>query len=191
MTPDNLHIHLVSKRTNKSREDAMTDMEDHAIEVEQPRYPHKKLNGIEYLAGTRVYRVHTIRNHIPRLMKLFGRQIKCVYDAQPEENTQQQSQHNSSQTVTDNTESETDTETQSQRDTQTETNQILQQEKEMNQNQHSMKENEQNANDITKQQNENNVEKQPTRKRQVNQNLQQNKKQISNQRENVTIRKNQ
>ena len=54
-----------------------------------------------------------------------------------------------------------------------------------------MKENEQNANDITKQQNENNVEKQPTRKRQVNQNLQQNKKQISNQRENVTIRKNQ
>ena len=96
----------------------MTDMEDHAIEVEQPRYPHKKLNGIEYLAGTRVYRVHTIRNHIPRLIKLFGRQIKCVYDAQPEENTQQQPQHNSSQKVTDNTESETDTETQSQRDTQ-------------------------------------------------------------------------
>ena len=54
-----------------------------------------------------------------------------------------------------------------------------------------MKENEQNANDITKQENENKVEKQPTRKRQVNQNLQQNTKQISNQRENVTSRKNQ
>ena len=67
-------------------EDAMTEfVEDHAIVVGHPRYPPKNLDGIEYLAGTRFCRVHSIRHHIPRLIKLFGRQIKCIYDGQPEQ----------------------------------------------------------------------------------------------------------
>ena len=39
---------------------------------------------IEYLTETRVNRVHSIVQHIPRLISLFGRQIKCIYTNQPE-----------------------------------------------------------------------------------------------------------
>ena len=134
-------------------EDAMTEfVEDHAIVVGHPRYPPKNLDGIEYLAGTRFCRVHSIRHHIPRLIKLFGRQIKCIYDGQPEQNTRQPHQHSSSETLTDQSESKTETESQSQTETQPETNQNLQQGKDINQNQHPKKENKQNTSDIEKKQ---------------------------------------
>ena len=134
-------------------EDAMTEfVEDHAIVVGHPRYPPKNLDGIEYLAGTRFCRVHSIRHHIPRLIKLFGRQIKCIYDGQPEQNTRQPHQHSSSETLTDQSESKTETESQSQTETQPETNQNLQQDKDINQNQHPKKENKQNTSDIEKKQ---------------------------------------
>ena len=112
--------------------DAMTEfVEDHAIVVGHPRYSRKNLDGIEYLTGTRVYRVHTIRQHIPRLIKLFGSQIKCIYDGQPEQNTRQPNEHSSSKTLTDQSESETETESQTQTETQPETNQNLQQDMEL------------------------------------------------------------
>ena len=128
--------------------DAMTEfVEDHAIVVGHPRYPRKNLDGIEYLTGAQVYRVHTIRQHIPRLIKLFGSQIKCIYDGQPEQNTRQPNEHSSSETLTDQSESETETESQTQTETQPETNQNLQQDKETNHNQNSKKENKQKTND--------------------------------------------
>ena len=116
-------------------------VQDQAIVVGQLRYPRKKLDGIEHLTGTRVYRVHTVRHHIPQRINLFSRQIKCVYNGQPKENIRQQSQHSSSKTLTEKSEPESDTESQSQTYTQTETNQNLQQDMETNQNQNSTKEN--------------------------------------------------
>ena len=157
--------------------DAMTEfVEDHAIVVGHPRYSRKNLDGIEYLTGTRVYRVHTIRHHIPRLIKLFGRQIKCIDHGQPEQNIRQPNEHSSSKTLTDQSESETETESQTQTETQPETNQNLQQDKETNHNQNSKKKNKQNTNDTENKQNNNKSEEQPIRKRQVNQHLQQNSK---------------
>ena len=156
-------------------EDAMTEfVEDHAIVVGHPRYPRKNLDGIEYLTGKRVYRVHTIRHHISRLIKLVGRQIKCIYHGQPEQNTRQPNGHSSSETLTDQPESETETESQTQTETQPETNQNLQQDKETNHNQNSKKKNKQNTNDTENKQNNNKSEEQPIRERQVNQHLQQN-----------------
>ena len=147
-------------------------VQDQAIVVGQLRYPRKNLDGIEHLTVTWVYRVHTVRHHIPKRINLFSRQIKCVYDGQPKENIRQQSQHSSSKTLTEKSEPESDTESQSQTYTQTETNQNLQQDMETNQNQYSTKENKQDTNHTKKQQNENKSEKQPTIKRQVNQHLQ-------------------
>ena len=66
-------------------EEAMTDFVKQYATVEgNPIYPTKTVQGIDYLIGTRIYRVHSIAKHIPRLINLFGRQIKCIYTAQPE-----------------------------------------------------------------------------------------------------------
>ena len=57
----------------------MTDfVRQFATVVGNPRYPQKSFDGIHYLVGTRVYRVHTIKKHLCR------RKIKCVYTSQPE-----------------------------------------------------------------------------------------------------------
>ena len=70
---------------SEAEEDALTEfVEQHATVVGKPRYPPKKLGEIEYLTGTRVYRVHSIVQHIPRFISLFGRQIKCIYTNKPE-----------------------------------------------------------------------------------------------------------
>ena len=63
----------------------MTDfVKQYATVVGNPRYPTKTVQGIDYLTGTCIYRVHSISKHIPRLINLFGRQIKCIYTTQPE-----------------------------------------------------------------------------------------------------------
>ena len=70
---------------SEADEEAMTDfVKQYATVVGDPRYPIKTVQGIDYLTGTRIYRVHSITQHIPRLINLFGRQIKCIYTAQPE-----------------------------------------------------------------------------------------------------------
>ena len=75
----------------------------------------KKLGEIEYRTGTKVYRVHSIVPHIPRLISLFGRQIKCIYDNQPDttDNYRRNLPYNGDST---------DTETQSKNDTQNHNN---------------------------------------------------------------------
>lgn len=60
-------------------------VEQHATVVGNPRYPIKRLDETEYLTGTKVYRVHKIQQHIPCLISLFRRQIKCIYDGKPNE----------------------------------------------------------------------------------------------------------
>ena len=66
---------------SEAEEEALTEcVEQHVTVAGQPRYPTKKLGDIEYLTGTRVYRVHSIIEHIPRLIPLFGTQIKCIYN---------------------------------------------------------------------------------------------------------------
>ena len=63
----------------------MTDyVKQYAIVVGPLRYPVKTAQGIDYMTGTRIYRVHSLNKHIPRLINLFRRQIKCVYTSQPE-----------------------------------------------------------------------------------------------------------
>ena len=63
----------------------MTDLvKQFATVVANPQYPQKSLHGIHYMTGTRVYRVHSIQERIPRIIDLFGRKIKCVYTSQPE-----------------------------------------------------------------------------------------------------------
>ena len=63
----------------------MTDfVTQFATVVGNPRYPQKSLDGIHYLTGTRVYRVHTIKKHIPGIIDLFGRKIKCFYTSERE-----------------------------------------------------------------------------------------------------------
>ena len=97
---------------SEAEEDTLNEfVEHHATVVGKPRYPTKKLGEIEYLTGTRVYRVHSIVKHIPRLISLFGRQIKCVYNNQPDTTTN--CRRNPS--YDDNS---TDTETKSESDTQ-------------------------------------------------------------------------
>ena len=96
---------------SEAEEDALTEfVEQHATVVGKPRYPRKKLGEIEYLTGTRVYRVHSIVQHIPRLISLFGRQIKCIYTNQPEitDNYRRNPTYNDDSTDTE-TESENDT----------------------------------------------------------------------------------
>ena len=76
---------------SEADEEAMTDfVKQHATVVGNPRYPTKTVHGIDYLTGTRIYRVHSITKHIPRLINLFGRQIKCIYTVQPEYQEQQE-----------------------------------------------------------------------------------------------------
>ena len=70
---------------SEADEEHMTDfVKQHATVVGNPRYPIQTVHEIDFLTGTRVYRVHSISKHIPRLITLFGRQIKCIYTAQPE-----------------------------------------------------------------------------------------------------------
>ena len=46
---------------SEAEEEAMTDLvSQYATVVGNPRYPVKSIEGIEYMTGTRVYRVHSI-----------------------------------------------------------------------------------------------------------------------------------
>ena len=97
---------------SEADEDVLTEFaEQHATVVGRPRYPTKQLGEIKYLTGTRVYRVHSIVNHIPRLISLFGRQINCIYNNQPDttDNYRRNPSYN---------DDSTDTEIQSESDTQ-------------------------------------------------------------------------
>ena len=60
-------------------------VQQYAAVIGRPRYPTEDINDIEYRTGTRIYRVHSRREHILRIVKLFGRQIKCIYTNQPEQ----------------------------------------------------------------------------------------------------------
>ena len=116
-------------------------VKQHATVIGNPRYPLKELEDIKYFTGTRVYRVIRITQHIPRLISLFGRQIKCIYDGQPDHQSkhtrEQQSDINSNkfdqESITDdhsNAESDseqdsaeqTNTENESEPEKETETN---------------------------------------------------------------------
>ena len=60
-------------------------VQQYAVVEGRPRYPTETINDIQYLTGTRIYRVHSRREHIPRIIKIFGRQIQCIYTKQPEQ----------------------------------------------------------------------------------------------------------
>ena len=50
---------------SEAEEEAMTDfVKQHAIVVGDLRYPVKTVQGINYMTGTRIYRVHSISEHI-------------------------------------------------------------------------------------------------------------------------------
>ena len=71
---------------SEADEDSMTQfVQQYAVVVGRPRYPTETINDIQYLTGTRIYRVHSRREHIPRIIKIFGRQIQCIYRKQPEQ----------------------------------------------------------------------------------------------------------
>ena len=95
-------------------------VQQYAVIIGIPRYPVETINDIEYLTGTRIYRVHSRREHIPRIVKLFGRQIQCIYTQQSEQQEwlqrkkrEQERQNNNSLNSDNDTKSEshTDTET--------------------------------------------------------------------------------
>ena len=95
-------------------------VEQYAVAIGKPRYPVETISDTEYLTGTRIYRVYSRREHIPRIVKLFGRQIQCIYTQQPEQQEwlqqkkrEQERQNNNSLNSDDDTKSEshTDTET--------------------------------------------------------------------------------
>ena len=70
---------------SEADEEAMTDfVKQYATVVGNPRNPTKTVQGIDYLTGTCIYRVHSITKYIPRPTNLFGTQIKCIYTVQPE-----------------------------------------------------------------------------------------------------------
>lgn len=106
---------------SEAEEDAMTRfVEQYATIGGNPGYPLKKLDNIEYLTVTRVYRVIRITQHIPHLISLFGRQITYIYDGQPDHQPkytrQQQSDSDKSdaESINDdqsNTESDTEHDT--------------------------------------------------------------------------------
>ena len=59
------------------------------------------------MTGTRIYRVHSLNKHIPRIINLFGQQIKCIYTSQPEyqeqlekRKQQREQTHNDNDSVT-------------------------------------------------------------------------------------------
>ena len=60
-------------------------VQQYAVVIGQLRYPTEDINNIEYLTATRIYKVHSRQEHIPRIIKLFGRQIQCLYTNQPEQ----------------------------------------------------------------------------------------------------------
>ena len=71
---------------SEADEDSMTQfVQQYAVVIGKPRYPVETINDIKYLTGARIYRVHSRREHIPRIVKLFGRQIQCIYTQQPEQ----------------------------------------------------------------------------------------------------------
>ena len=52
---------------SEADEEAMTDfVQQYTTVVGNPRYPVQLSDGIEYMTGTRVYRVHSLKEHIPR-----------------------------------------------------------------------------------------------------------------------------
>ena len=70
---------------SEADEDSMTlFVQQYAVVIGKPRYPVETISDIEYLTGT-IYRVHSRREHILRIVKLFGREIQCIYTQQPEQ----------------------------------------------------------------------------------------------------------
>ena len=71
---------------SEAEEEAMTQFAQQcAVVLPRPRYPTENINDIDYLIGTRIYKVHSSKEHIPRQIKLFGRQIQCIYANQPKQ----------------------------------------------------------------------------------------------------------
>ena len=60
-------------------------VQQYDVVIGRPRYPTENINDIEYLTGTRIYRIHSRREYITTIVKLFGRQIQCIYTTQPEQ----------------------------------------------------------------------------------------------------------
>ena len=114
---------------SEAEEDGMTRfVQQHATIIGIPRYPLKKLEDIKYLTGTQVYRVIRITQHIPRLISLYGRQIKWIYDGQPDHQSkhtrEQQSDTNSDKSDQESiTNNQSNTESDSEQDS-TEQNNI-------------------------------------------------------------------
>ena len=82
-------------------EDSMTPfVQQYAVVIGKPRYPIETINDIDYLTGTRIYKVHSRKEHIPRINKIFGRQTQCIYTKKPkqqewlQQKTQEQEQQN-------------------------------------------------------------------------------------------------
>ena len=70
----------------KGEEEAMTQfLPQYAVVLGKPRYTIENIDDIDYLTGTRIYKVHSRKEHIPRQITLFGRQIQCIYTKQPEQ----------------------------------------------------------------------------------------------------------
>ena len=64
---------------SEADEGSMTQfVQQYAVVIGKPRYPVETINDIEYLTGT-IYRVHSRGEHILRIVKLFGREIQCIY----------------------------------------------------------------------------------------------------------------
>ena len=54
-------------------EEAMNEyVQQYATVVGNPTYPVKTVEGIDYMTGTQIYRVHSLKEHIPRIINLFG-----------------------------------------------------------------------------------------------------------------------
>ena len=67
-------------------EDSMTPfVQQYAVVIGKPRYPIETINDIDYLTGTRIYKVHSRKEHIPRINKIFGRQTQCIYTKKPKQ----------------------------------------------------------------------------------------------------------
>ena len=60
-------------------------LQQYAVVLGKPRYTIENIDDIDYLTGTRIYKVHSRKEHIPRQITLFGRQIQCIYTKQPEQ----------------------------------------------------------------------------------------------------------
>ena len=54
---------------SEADEDSMTQfVQQYAVVRGRPRYPTETINDIEYLTGTRIYQIHSRREHIPRII---------------------------------------------------------------------------------------------------------------------------